>query len=104
MPLLHTLRSLVRSISARRAHRRVPQALPVDWHLFGSRVHHLSTTLDLSPGGAMLHSVTRLPVGSPLVLAVTTTEGPVEVHARVAWSAEPAMGVRFTRPISACIG
>jgi hypothetical protein len=104
MALFHLLRNLALSLSPRRAHRRVPRALPVDWHLFGSKVHHLSTTLDLSSGGAMLHAVAPLPVGAPLVLAVSTTDGPLEVHARVAWSAEPAMGVRFTRPLAASSG
>lgn len=96
-PLLRKLRA---PLSRRREHRREPTAIAVDWHLFGSAVHHVSTTKDLSSRGAMLESVSRMPVGTPLVLALHTATGPVEVHARVAWSAEAGMGLRFTRPVT----
>jgi len=70
----------------------------VDWRLFGSAVHRVSTTRNLSRYGAMLESVSEVPVGAPLVLAVETREGPIQLHARVAWTAVTGMGVRFTQP------
>jgi len=76
-------------------------ALVADWHLFGSALHHRSATEDLSPGGALLSSVKSSPIGSPLVVALATARGPVEVHARVAWSEPTRMGIRFTRPCPA---
>jgi Tfp pilus assembly protein PilZ len=71
--------------------------LAVDWHAFGSAVHRVSTTADVSPGGAFVCTAEPRPVGSALVLEMATPKGPVAVHARVAWTDPRGMGVRFTR-------
>jgi hypothetical protein len=96
-------RRLFASPARRRAHRRVPAALAVDWRVFGTAVHCVSTTLDLSPGGAFLHTADRRPVNTPLVLEIATPGGGVELHARVAWSGPRGMGVRFTRALPASL-
>jgi hypothetical protein len=84
---------------ARRQHRRGRAALPVDWRVFGSGVGHRSSTKDLSRCGAMVATASKAPVGSPLVIGLTTPQGELSVHARVAWSSETRMGIRFTRPL-----
>jgi hypothetical protein len=71
--------------------------LSVDWRAFGSRVRHASVLADMSPGGAFVHAVDLRPVGSPIVLEVATRGGPLNVHARVAWTGPSGMGLRFTR-------
>jgi hypothetical protein len=86
------------SLLGRRAHRRDAAALRVDWRVFGSGVHHVSTTGDLAPGGAFVHTPDAKPAGSPIVLDVETPRGErVTMHARVAWSGLRGMGLRFTR-------
>jgi hypothetical protein len=81
----------------RRRHERDAAMLAVDWRAFGSGVHRVSTTADVSPAGAFVCTAEPRPVGSPLVLELATPRGPVEVHARVAWTDPRGMGVRFTR-------
>jgi hypothetical protein len=98
MHVPRTLRRACLSLLARRRHPRTPTAVAVDWHVFGSAVHHRSLTWDISPSGAKMSSLSPMPVGSPLVVALATARGRVEVHARVAWSKATDMGVRFTRP------
>jgi len=71
--------------------------VPVDWHPFGSMVHGVSTTADVSAGGAFVCTARPMAPGSPLVLELALPTGRVEVHARVAWTDERGMGVRFTR-------
>jgi len=89
------------SLFGRRRHPRTPVAIAVEWHRFGSKVRHRSETVDLGAGGAMVSSANPTPPGSPVVVALATRAGPVEVHARVAWSEPTRMGLRFTRPLSA---
>jgi hypothetical protein len=91
--------SLLASLSRRRTHRRMPAVVPVDWRVFGTAVHCVSTTADLSPGGAFVHTASLRPVDTPLVLEIATPSGEVEVHARVAWTGPRGMGVRFTRAV-----
>jgi len=81
----------------RRGHERDSAMVAVDWHVFGSAVHRVSTTADVSPGGAFVCTAEPRPIGSALVLEMATPKGPVEVHARVAWTDPRGMGVRFTR-------
>jgi hypothetical protein len=81
----------------RRGHERDATMVAVDWHTFGSAVHRISTTADVSPGGAFVCTAEPRPVGSALVLEMATPRGPMEVHARVAWTDPRGMGVRFTR-------
>jgi PilZ domain len=103
MHVPHALRRACLSLLGRRRHTRAPSSVSVDWHAFGSAVHHRSATEDLSSSGARLSSATPMPIGSPLVVALATEEGRVEVHARVAWSNPTRMGVRFTRPVGALV-
>jgi hypothetical protein len=81
----------------RRAHERDAALVRVDWHAFGSAVHRVSTTADVSSGGAFVCTAAPMPPGSPLVLELSTPRGPIELHARVAWTDPRGMGVRFTR-------
>lgn len=83
--------------SWRRAHDREAALVPVDWHAFGSVVHRVSTTADVSPGGAFVCTSQPMPPGSPVVLELAMPRGRIEVHARVAWTDPRGMGVRFTR-------
>ena len=84
--------------SWRRAHEREASMVTVDWRPFGSGVHRVSTTADLSRGGAFLCTASPPPEGSPIVVTIAAPSGPVDVHARVAWRDPRGMGVRFTRP------
>jgi len=81
----------------RRGHERDAARLTVDWHAFGSAVHRVSTTADVSPGGAFVCTAEPRPVGSALVLEVITPKGALAIHGRVAWTDPRGMGVRFTR-------
>ncbi|HEY8039077.1 MAG TPA: PilZ domain-containing protein [Polyangiaceae bacterium] len=101
MRLADLFRRSLSSLPWRRAHEREPAAVRVDWCPFGSAVHRVSTTADLSPGGAFVHTTEAMPPRSPIILALSTPRGEVEVHARVAWSDPRGMGVRFTRTLSA---
>ena len=67
--------------------------------MFGSGVGHRSSTTDVSACGARVSTAALAPTGSPLVIGLVTSEGPVEVHGRVAWSSTTRMGIRFTRPL-----
>jgi len=98
MRFANVLKASFRSLLGRRRHPRAPAAIAVEWHRFGSKVRHRSETVDLGAGGAMVTSVSPTPPGSPVVVALATEAGPVEVHARVAWSEATRMGLRFTRP------
>ena len=100
MWIFELIRGAGLSLLRRRAHRRTAVPVLIDWHAFGSAVHHRTETVDLSPGGAMMRSEAKVPVGSPLVVAVSTPEGTTLLHARVAWTAATQMGLRFTRPIA----
>jgi hypothetical protein len=102
MAIVNLLRRLF-SLLGRRAHRREPRAMHVEWHLFGSGVRHRSTTGDFGEGGAFLTTPDTKPAGSPVVLELAHEAGaePRTVHARVAWSGTRGMGLRFTRPFSA---
>ncbi len=100
------LEALARLASRRRAPRR-PSNLAVDWRVFGSKVHHISALMDLSPTGAFVRAAYPREVGSPLVLDLPIPPGPgraggtTRVHARVAWRSPDGMGLRFTRPVAA---
>jgi|HubBroStandDraft_2_1064218.scaffolds.fasta_scaffold155067_2 hypothetical protein len=101
MRIIQGLRRFFLTFLGRRHHPRTPAALAVEWHLFGSAVHHRSATEDISAGGVLVSSLKPLPVGSPVVVALATPQGRRELHARVAWSESTRMGVRFTRPLDA---
>ncbi len=71
----------------------------VDWRHFGSRMHSVSSTMDLSRGGAFVLTADPRPVGTPIVLALKAAGGTLERHARVAWKSSRGMGLRFTRTL-----
>ena len=98
MTLVNLLRRAYASLFSRREYRRAPTNVSVDWYVFGSAVHRVSTTADISPCGASIATVEPAAVGSPVVLALKTVQGPRRVHARVAWAGRSGMGVRFTLP------
>jgi PilZ domain len=96
MSAIIAFRRWMLSLSARRRHPRIESKVPVEWHVFGSAVRHLSRLGDLSIGGAFLRTPAPKPVGSPIVLDLAAPRGSVTVHARVAWTAPTGMGLRFT--------
>ncbi|MGO8994479.1 MAG: PilZ domain-containing protein [Polyangiaceae bacterium] len=100
MRIPSAVRRLYLSFLRRRQHPRAPASVVVDFRLFGSGVHHRSTTEDLSPGGALVTALAPLPLGSPVVVTLPTAQGRTEIHARVAWSGPTRMGLRFTRPLA----
>jgi len=93
------LRRALPTFAWRREHTRTRAAIPVVWRHFGSTIHRVSTTTDLSPAGAFVQTAEPERVDSPLVLKLATLRGPVEVHARVAWVHREGMGVRFTQTL-----
>jgi hypothetical protein len=94
------LRRAFRRLAWRRAHPRIPAVVPVVFRHFGSSVRRVSTTADVSAGGAFVRTVEPHEVNSPLVLRIATLRGHVEVHGRVAWVQREGMGIRFTRALS----
>jgi hypothetical protein len=101
MQLVNFFRRICSWLPWRRAHARTRAELAVNWRVFGSSVHRVSPTADLSSGGAFVATVDPRSVDTPLVLELATPHGPVEVHARVAWTGARGMGVRFMRPLPA---
>lgn len=101
MSLVRALRDRLLQMTRRRRHPRRASTRAVDWHVFGSGVHHVSALLDLSPGGARVRAAYPRPVGSPIVLYMPRGEECEIVHARVAWSGRDGMGLRFSREIAA---
>jgi hypothetical protein len=88
------------SFSLRSRSPREPSALKADWRLFGSRVHRVSTTVDVSRGGAFVLTSDPKPKHTPVVIQLATEKGVIERHARVAWSDARGMGLRFTRDLA----
>ena len=100
MQLADYFRRTLSWFSWRRAHKRRRADVPVDWRVFGAAVHRVSTTADVSPGGAFVRTAERMPLDTPVVLELAMPSGPVEMHARVAWTAPGGMGVRFMRHVA----
>lgn len=103
MKLGSLLRRVFSVFSRRRAHRRAPVAVSVDWHEFGSAVHCVSATADLSRGGAFVRTAAPKRPGAPIVLVLGVPGAAIEAHARVAWVGDGGMGVRFTRALPAYV-
>jgi hypothetical protein len=101
MQLADLFRRVLSFLPWRRAHDRRRTTLAVDWRVFGSAVHRVSPAADFSCGGAFVRTAEPKQVDTPLVLALTTPRGNVEVHARVAWTGALGMGVRFMRALPA---
>ena len=99
MQLADLFRRVLSFLPWRRAHDRTSTTLAVDWRVFGSDVHRVSAAADFSRGGAFVRTSEPKQIDTPLVLAVTTPRGNVEVHARVAWTGSRGMGVRFMRAL-----
>jgi hypothetical protein len=99
MHLPRLLRRPVSSLLWRREHEREGRSVTVDWHRFGSSVHRVSTTDDVSEGGAFLCTSSPLPMGAAVVMHLSLGTSQVLVHARVAWRNARGMGVRFGSPI-----
>lgn len=98
MYLVSLVRRIWRALPWKRAHERTPTALSVDWRVAGSSTHRTSPVSDWSPGGAFLYTNEPKRVGAPLVLELSTAQGWVQLHARVAWAGARGMGVAFCEP------
>jgi hypothetical protein len=91
---------LLSPFAVRRSQERRPLPFSIDWRVFGSKLHRVSVTADVSRGGTFV--LTSLPeaVGTPVVVELETSLGKVERHARVAWRDQRGMGLRFTRALA----
>jgi len=83
------------SLASRRHRVRLPVALPVDWHLMGSAVHHRTSTEDFSSSGTSVTVLGSPPVGSPVVCSIITPVGWIKLMARVVWADSSRMGLAF---------
>lgn len=101
MQLADLFRRVLSFLPWRRAYDRTRTTLAVDWRVFGSDVHRVSPAADFSRGGAFVRTSEPKQLDTPLVLAVPTPRGNVEIHARVAWTGSLGMGVRFMRALPA---
>jgi PilZ domain-containing protein len=90
------LHQLFRQLRSRRVHPRAPLSLNIDWRVFGRAVRRVSTTVDLSRGGAFVSTSEPTPAGTPLVMELATPHGRIEMHGRVAWTSKRGMGVSFS--------
>jgi uncharacterized protein (TIGR02266 family) len=86
-----------------RKHQRYPLEMPVDWKAGNSEDVFISSTADLSAGGAFVRTLAPPPVGTPVALVLAPTRGAVlTITGRVSWARqEPGaegMGVRFEQP------
>jgi hypothetical protein len=107
MDLAHVVRTFWLSFFAffgRRQHARAPTALFVDWHAFGSGVHHRSRTEDVSRGGALLSCLDPLPLGSPLIVVLATGLRRIELRANVVWASSAQMGISFDPAFASVAG
>jgi hypothetical protein len=98
---LRMLRRLGSFLSLRRSDRRTRSFFAVDWRVFGSGMHCVSTSADLSRGGAFVVTADPKPPGTPVVIELRTPMGPIERHARVVWRDARGMGLRFMRALGA---
>ncbi|HEY3357518.1 MAG TPA: PilZ domain-containing protein [Polyangia bacterium] len=88
-----------------RKHQRYPLEMPVDWKANDSEDVFISSTADLSAGGAFVRTLAPPPVGTPVALVLAPTRGAVlTITGRVSWARQDAgaegMGVRFEQPTS----
>ena len=79
----------------RRAHPRVPVALPAFLQAGGKR--HSVQILDLSAGGAKLNCAAALSIGSNVILDC----GSFSLAAEVRWQEGPFLGLRFSSELDA---
>lgn len=100
MKLADLFRRALSFLPWRRAHARTRTAIAVDWRVFGSAIHRVSASADLSRGGAFVRTAAPKPLDTPIVLALATPRGNVELHGRVAWTDAHGMGVRFMRALA----
>jgi uncharacterized protein (TIGR02266 family) len=88
-----------------RKYQRYPLEMPVDWKAHDSEDVFISSTADLSAGGAFVRTLAPPPVGTPVVVVLAPTKGAVlTISGRVTWARHDAgaegMGVRFEEPSS----
>jgi hypothetical protein len=81
-----------------RSGSRKPVTLPVRYRHSADRAfEHSATTSDISLGGAFVEAAQPPPVGSRLLLVLSspTAWDPIEVPGEVRWVREGGFGVRF---------
>ncbi len=83
-----------------RHHERFPITLPCDWQIEGGSARVLSTTEDVSAGGAFVRALAPPVVGTPVKVELSATStGPLALHGQVVWirrdERQGGMGVRF---------
>jgi uncharacterized protein (TIGR02266 family) len=83
-----------------RHHDRFPLALPCDWRVSGGATRVMSTTEDVSAGGAFVRALAPPEVGTELTVELSgATRGPLVLHGQVVWvrrdERSSGMGVRF---------
>jgi hypothetical protein len=84
-----------------RSHERYPIALPCDWQISGDRTRILSTTEDVSAGGAFVRAYAPPEIGTELVVELPmTATGALKLHGHVAWIRRDehtsGMGIHFS--------
>lgn len=83
-----------------RHHQRYPIEVPVDWKANDSDDVFISSTEDLSAGGAFVRTLSPPPIGTPVALVLAPSSGKVlTLSGKVSWTRQDTggegMGVRF---------
>ena len=83
-----------------RHHDRFPLALPCDWRVTGGTSRVLSTTEDVSAGGAFVRALAPPTIGTELTVELSgASRGTLVLHGQVVWVRRDermgGMGVRF---------
>jgi Tfp pilus assembly protein PilZ len=86
-----------------RHHERFPVTLPCDWRVTGGSQRVMSTTEDLSAGGAFVRAFAPPVVGTDLTVELSGTAArPLVLHGQVVWVRRDervgGMGMRFAAP------
>jgi Tfp pilus assembly protein PilZ len=86
-----------------RHHERYPVTLPCDWRVTGGQARVLSTTEDLSAGGAFVRAFVPPEIGTDLTVELSgPAPSPLVLHGQVVWIRRDdrlsGMGVRFAMP------
>ena len=86
-----------------RHHERYPVTLPCDWRVVGGQSRVMSTTEDLSAGGAFVRAFVPPEIGTELTVELSgPAPSPLVLHGQVVWIRRDerlsGMGVRFATP------
>lgn len=86
-----------------RHHERYPLMLPCDWRVTGGQARVLSTTEDLSAGGAFVRAFAPPEIGTEVTVELSgPAPGPLVLRGQVVWVRRDerlsGMGVRFATP------